>query len=539
MLRIIRLLRLRGSTVLVCMLVFAACTAPQRHHTLRIADGGGDLTSLDPHLTMGATMDDVGQLSLAYFMRYDRSGRLMPELITQIPSPGNGGISRDGLRITWHLRHGVRWSDGAPFDARDVRFTIATILNPANDEIGGTEGWNVIRRVETPDRFTVVYVLKRPYGALVPMSFTPSGGSPCILPVHLLGTLPNINTAPYNSMPVGIGPFRIVAWKRGDSIEMEPNPYYWRGRPKLQHVTFKLIPTQETVLAQIANGEVDLWPTVPPTFARRAAGLREVHGDSQPTLRTTHIDFMMTHTTLLDAAVRGAVRAAIDRRRLVATVEHGAGLVTDSIVWPEAPVLRDDTVAAVAPARARASLTADGWLAQQNGTRAKAGRPLALTLVYQSGASELDSIVEVLRAELQAVGITLVTRTYSHTLLIAPLQSGGILASGKYDIALYSSTLVSLPDLASNFDCAQVPPHGENYNHWCDPEVNALLSIMRESYDRRTVARAFSQLNRRFFEEIPSIQLYVWKGSYVARNTVSGYHPNMLTAFDDMMDVDN
>jgi ABC-type transport system substrate-binding protein len=145
----------------------------------------------------------------------------------------------------------------------------------------------------------------------------------------------------------------------------------------------------------------------------------------------------------------------------------------------------------------------------------------------------------VLRAELQAVGITLVTRTYSHTLLIAPKQSGGILANGNYDIALYASTLVSLPDLASNFDCSQVPPHGENYNHWCDPKVNALLSIMRDSYDRRTVAQAFAQLNRRFIDEIPSIQLFVWKGSYVARNSVTGYRPNMLTAFDDMMNVDN
>ena len=217
-----------------------------------------------------------------------------PELITEIPSPRNGGISRDGLRITWHLRHGVRWSDGAPFDARDVSFTIRAILNPANNEAGGTEGWNLIRRVETPDRYTVIYVLRHPYGALVPLSFTPVGGGPCVLPAHLLTTLPNINTAPYNSKPVGIGPFRIVAWKRGDSIEMERNPFYWRGHPKLEHVTYKLIASRETVFAQISNGEIDLWPTVPPTYVRRAATLHDVRGDSEPTLRTTHVDFMMT-----------------------------------------------------------------------------------------------------------------------------------------------------------------------------------------------------------------------------------------------------
>jgi peptide/nickel transport system substrate-binding protein len=523
---------------LTCLLMLGGCTAPSRHHILRVADGGGVLTSLNPHLTMGATMDNIGQLALAYFMRYDRNGRLAPELVTDIPSPRNGGISRDGLRVTWHLRHGVRWSDGAPFDARDVAFTIRAILNPANNEAGGTEGWNLIRRVEMPDRFTVVYVLRRPYGALIPMSFTPVGGGPCVLPVHLLGTLPDINTAAYNSKPVGIGPFRITAWKRGDSIEMERNPFYWRGRPKLEHVTYKLIASRETVLAQIDDGEVDLWPTVPPLYIRRAAALHGVHGDAQPTLRTTHVDFMMAHKELLDTAVRAAVRSAIDRRRLVRTIEHGAGLVTDGIVWPQAPVLRDEPIAPVSSARARAALTADGWLSGPGGTRMKDGHALALTLVYQAGASDLDSLVEVMRADLQTVGVTLETRTYSHTLLFAPQSEGGILANGKFDLALYASTLVSLPDLASNFDCAQIPPHGENYNHWCDRDVNAILSVMRGSYESATLAKAFSKLDRRFRDEIPSIQLFVWKGSYVASDRVTGYSPNVLTSFDDMMNVD-
>ena len=64
---------------------------------------------------------------------------------------------------------------------------------------------------------------------------------------------------------LGIGPFRVVSWKRGDAIELEANPYYWRGRPKLNRITWKLIASQPTLGEQMESGEVDLWPFTPPS----------------------------------------------------------------------------------------------------------------------------------------------------------------------------------------------------------------------------------------------------------------------------------
>lgn len=81
----------------------------------------------------------------------------LPSRISCATTERARGVSRDGLQIVWHLRRGVRWSDGASFDARDVAFTIRTNVDPRNNEIGGSEGWNLIARVETPDPYTVVY----------------------------------------------------------------------------------------------------------------------------------------------------------------------------------------------------------------------------------------------------------------------------------------------------------------------------------------------------------------------------------------------
>jgi peptide/nickel transport system substrate-binding protein len=525
--------------VLAAAALLSGCARTAPHHWLRIADGSGDLTSLNPHLSMGASLDDLSQLTMAYFVRYGPGEREIPELITEIPTKHNGGISRDGRTIVWHLRRGVRWSDGAPFDARDVVFTTRAILNRANDEVQGTEGWDQIAGIAAPDRYTVVYRLKRPYGALVALAFRPVGAGPCLLPAHLLAGLANINTAPYNALPVGIGPFRFVRWKRGDAVELEANPFYWRGRPKLARITYEILPSRETLFAQMQTGDVDLWPRVPPTYARRLAALPHVRVVGGASLRTTHLDFMLTPGAIADASVRAAVRLALDRRRIRDAIERGGGLLTDAIVWPAAPVRRDDphTIGAD-PEGARALLDADGWRPGRDGIRAKDGRRLALAMPYQAGSPDLDGCVELMRAELRTVGIELDARTYTHAILFAPKADGGIVENGRFDAVLYSSTITSLPDLGSNFDCEQVPPRGENYTHWCDPRVAPLLARMRASYDASEVAAAFARLNRLFVADVPSIQLFVWKGTYARSDRLTGYRDNLLTSFDTMLDAD-
>ena len=105
-------------------------------HWLRIADGAGDIDSLNPHLFTEATLGNIAELTMAFLARYDKTGNAIPELATIIPTQANGGISKDGKTITWHLRRGVKWSDGVPFDGDDVVFSTKAVLNPANNEVG-------------------------------------------------------------------------------------------------------------------------------------------------------------------------------------------------------------------------------------------------------------------------------------------------------------------------------------------------------------------------------------------------------------------
>jgi peptide/nickel transport system substrate-binding protein len=515
-----------------------ATTVTAHAHWLRLALGQGDPNSLNIHLDPSGTTGYIAELTQAYLARYDERAQPVPELVTVIPTQHNHGISADGKTITWHLRHGVRWSDGAPFDADDVIFSVHAILNPANNEEQGTAGWDTIAAMDKPDPYTVVFHLKHPYGSYLPLFFGTAANEPCILPKHLLGALPNINTAPYNLKPVGIGPFRVVAWNHGDAIELEANPYYWRGKPKLARITFKLLPSQETLMEQMQTGETDLWPLAPPSYMERLKGVATLNVQIKPNFRTTNLDFVYTRPIVDDLRVRQAVRAALDRPRMVSTVLHGYGSTHDGTVIPLDPPGDHDPIVPYDRARAEALLAAAGWKPGGDGIRTKNGQRLVLHAVYQVGAIESDETMEAVRAALHDVGIEVDTRKYTPNLFRAPAAAGGILYGGKYELALYPRTLEAVSDVYGLYGCPNIPPHGENATRYCSPRVDTLLAQVEQSYDLPTRRRLFAQVSRRFIADVPTIMLYVWKGGYATNNHVSGFHPAPLTPFDDMMNVD-
>ena len=90
--------------------------------------------SLNPLFLTGSNTATIGPLLYSYLLTLDDQGRLQPDVAVAVPSVANGGISLDGLSITYHLRPGVRWQDGAPLSARDVAFTYTAIVTTA----GGT-----------------------------------------------------------------------------------------------------------------------------------------------------------------------------------------------------------------------------------------------------------------------------------------------------------------------------------------------------------------------------------------------------------------
>jgi peptide/nickel transport system substrate-binding protein len=506
-------------------------------HVLTISDAG-DINTLNPHLGQVAEVGYLGMMTMAWLIRWDAKNNPYPELATEVPTQANGGVSKDGLTITYHLRKGVKWSDGVPFDADDVVFSTGVVLNPANDEVGRL-GWDQIAKVDEPDKYTVVYHMKKPYSPFVETFFSTAGGNPCILPKHLLAKYPNINNVPYNSLPVGIGPFKVERWDRSEQVVLVANPLYWRGRPKLDKVIFKIIPDRNTLLSQMQAHEIDMWFNAPGAYVARLTELTPYTVVRQPSYIYDHLDLNTHHPPFDNLVVRQALRLGVDRQALIDKIRHGVGILQEVTTPQSAPYyVNSIPVVAYDPAKANAILDKDGWKRGADGIREKGGLKLQINFATTSGAQDADQQIELIRANWKAIGVDINVRHYPPALMFAPLGQGGIVYGDKWDMIIFGWTADAVGDLSQIYGCQAFPPNAQNDLRWCNKRAQGAMDALYGHFDQAQRNQDVKIVQQELVGDAPTIVLELREDVFAYNKDLKNFQPNAVTSFDNMMDVD-
>ncbi len=451
----------------------------------------------------------------AYLFRWNDANALVPELATFEPTQANGGISRDGLRVTYHLRPNVRWQDGAPFTADDVIYTWRQMLNPRNLVVSRV-GYDVIARIDRIDAHTIVVHLKRRFAPFVNTFFAPANHPDVILPAHLLARYPDINRLAYNSLPVGTGPFRVASYDRGSRVEMTAYDGYWRGPPRLRRIDFRIVASDETMLTLLASHDIDFFYRAPESLAPQLRGIAGTRVVTTPIDRFTDVGFNASVPGLNDLRVRRALAMAIDKRVLVDKVMHGIAVAGDSnhppFSWSYEPEVQRYPFD---PRRASALLAQAGW---------PPGR-LHLTLVGFTGSSTMTATQELLQSQWGRVGVVVSIKNFPSGKLYATLGAGGIEQSGKFDAVLENWENGTDPDDSILLTCSMAPPAGWNIYHFCSAELDAAERTALGTYDRVLRAAAYRRIQRIVAAELPFVVLWYQMQLDAINTDFRGYRP--------------
>ena len=275
--------------------------------------------NLDPTSGAAVATDEVVYGNIFEgLVRLDRDGAIKPLLATYWE------VAPDGLTYTFHLRGGVRFQDGTPFDASVVKFSLDRAIAPSSTNVQ-KQALSVIRQVEVVDPRTVRLHLVQADSNLL---YVLAWGDAVMVSPRSVATLA--------TAPVGTGPFRFSGWRRGDAVTLVRNETYWGQPAKLRQVVFKFIADPAAAFAAIKTHDVDVFPDYP-----APENLAQLRADPSLKVITASSEgevilaINSRNGPLADVRVRRAIQHALDRRAIVDAAMYGYGTPIGSHFPPQ------------------------------------------------------------------------------------------------------------------------------------------------------------------------------------------------------------
>ena len=369
-------------TVLAAALLVAAVFClPASAAELRLAQVA-DVSSLDPHKISDVYSANVVIQIYNNLVRVNENMEIVPDLAESWENPDN---------LTWlfRLRKGVKFHNGEPFTAEDVKYTFERLMDPKTASPGATH-LKEVASIDVVDDYTVKLVTKRPFAPML-MSLTRYETS--ILnrkAVEAAG-------ADYgNKAAVGTGAFKFESWSRGDKMTLVRNDEYYQGPAGVEKVVYRGIPEDATRLVELESGGIDL---IPGNFPYQEFAAIEAEGKYQtyrvPAFSTLYMGLNTEIKPLGDRLVRQAMNYAVDKQAIVDAVYFGLAAPARGPISPVIWGFNPDQEPSYPydPDKARELLKEGGY-----------GDGFDMT-IYSDNRTERRTAAELIQAYLSEVGI--------------------------------------------------------------------------------------------------------------------------------------
>ena len=502
----------------------------------------GDPGSLIPN---GSSDVEMGQALYLPLFYGDAQGVIHAGAATEVPMVQNGGVNANATTWAFHLRPHLVWSDGQPYDARDVDFTWRLWRNPKFGA-ASTLGLDLISSADvSADHLAITFHLKQPFAPFLADLWVDGLFAP--LPEHHFSSMAPeaILKSPDNLNPkVTSGPFLMRESVPGDHYTLVRNPRYYRaseGLPYLDKVVFSVVPSFDAGLKDLQAGSFDASGLVFDIHNfQKLQHLKDymlIYPPVQSGFEALYFNF---HNTILAShlEVRQAMDMAVDQQAIIAGALHGLGtpLCTDH---PSAYHPGYDAVPfcpVFDSAAANKLLDDKGWVKGPDGVRARGGQRLefeySAQLTYRLERLDVESIIQ---RDFRQIGVKLDIQNYPYDTFFSSFlaqgkaspQTGAV--AGRYDIAEFESNLGYDPDDSGLFACNQFPPAGFNINFYCNPALDKLFVQEQATADAGVRQQLFRQIHRIYLTQFPFIVLFSPTYFALAHKGTHNYLPGPFT----------
>jgi peptide/nickel transport system substrate-binding protein len=519
---------LAASAGTATMLGLAACTPgtttppPATDATARVGGQAVITGAEEATLLVGATRS-AGSIWIFNFIANGLTRVKYPDMSVAPDLAESWTASPDGLTYTFTLKKGVKFHDGQPFTARDVKFTFETLAHPTwPGALTSTiiEGADAFKKGQARE-ITGIKVLaddKIEFRLIEPSNlFLATNATLRIMPQHVLKDVSPADMAKhaFARKPIYTGPFMVDEWRGGESIRYKAITDFPGGRAKLDSLVQRFIPDPATAIAELRSGGIHQHVVNADQIGEFERDTNAYEVQELPGAGGWFIAFDTTKPMFADKRVRMAMNHAVDRKALVTALFGGRGeesyTLSSPLSWlynPNTPRFPFDV------AKAKALLDEAGWIPGTDGVRAKGGERLSFTINVGLFTPAVKDWAIAVQPFLRAVGI----ETQVNPLDLAsffPKQVVGQYQAGFTGWVNFTNDPRN--DLQQHFETPR-PTNQSGYN---DPAVNALFKQARAAKTQEEEKRVYGEIQRIAEGEALYLHLFRVKTLVVTRKNLT------------------
>lgn len=485
-------------------------------------------TVFNPHLPHIEVDEGIHFAIFDALFDVDGDGNFYPLLAKEVPTVANGGVSADGLTWKITLRDDVKWHDGTPFTAEDVKFTFELLVNP-DFRSWRPNGHELARdlTVVSPTELTwTMSEIYAPYMSILASTF--------IVPKHAFDGV-DPNEAPFNNNPIGTGAFKWKSRVAGSSIELDANPDYFGDGPYLERLVVKYVPDLTVLYTQFKTGDIDVigLQYITPDNYENAKTLPDRVVEIYGSASFESITLNMQRPQFQDLKVRQALYHAIDKASIIDALYYGVPSPTEGYIPPESYYHNDKLPThEYDPKKSIALLDEAGWVPGSDGIREKDGMRMSFSNSTTSGNHLREQAQQFLQQSFKDIGVEM---TISN--LPPAVMWGEYWSMSQFDsVVVGLNCLTGADPDSSNYFMSNASPAtgGSGQNTWVynNPEVDALLVKGGQLVSPEERLPIYLKLQEVLRADLPFLPLFQYATIRGRKAGIEGYAANINNRID-------
>ncbi|NIF20308.1 peptide ABC transporter substrate-binding protein [Candidatus Pantoea multigeneris] len=459
----------------------------------------------------------------------DEQGHFFPKLALEVPTVENGGISQDGLQFHLKLRDNVKWHDGQPFSAEDVKFTLALLVDSHFRSTSRT-GHELVRDVTVISPTEIRWRMEKafaPYTSILAATF--------IIPQHAFTGVADKNTAPFNNAPIGTGPFRWQQRVPGDHIELVANKDYFLEGPRIERLVYKYVPDLNVMYTQFVAGDLDVvglqWIS-----ADHYGEAKKLPGKVVDVFQSATIEnfaFNLGKPQFQELAVRQAIYYAIDKQTIIDALYYSLPKPTETYMPMQSFYFNPDLPKhEFSLEKAAALLDQAGWKPGAGGIREKNGVRLSFSNSTTAGNHLREQMQQYLQQSFQQIGIEMKIAN-----LPPAVMWGDYWMKSEYDTAIVGLNFLtgSDPDTADYLRSDAIPVQGgagQNVFQYKSPQVDQWLAQGAAEFSPEARKAVYFKIQQQVRQDMPFLNLFTFANVRGHKQGAENITPNINVRID-------